>query len=88
MRSLDGITDSVDVNLSTLQVVTAGSLPGMLQYMGSRRAGDNSVTEQAAVSIIPQSSRVLKLYHHLVSLTYVNIMHVYYICATKMLTGR
>jgi len=46
------------------------------------------VTEQAAVSIIPQSSRVLKLYHHLVSLTYVNIMHVYYICTTKMLIGR
>ena len=28
MRWLDGITDSVDVNLSTLQAVTAGSLPG------------------------------------------------------------
>ena len=62
--------------------------PAWLQYMGLRRAGDNSVTEQAAVSIIPQSSRVLKLDHHFVSLMYVNIMHMYYTCTTKMLIGR
>ena len=39
MRWLDGITDSIDLNLSKLQEIVTDRKPGMLQSMGSQRVG-------------------------------------------------
>jgi len=39
MRWLDGIIDSVDINLSKPQELVIDREPGMLQYMGSQRVG-------------------------------------------------
>ena len=41
MRWLDGITDSMDMNLSKLQELLMDREPGVLQSMGSQRVGHN-----------------------------------------------
>ena len=46
MRRLDGITDSMDMNLSKLQETVKDRKPGVLQSMGSQRVGHDLVTEQ------------------------------------------
>ena len=46
MRWLDGITDSMDMNLSKLQETVKDRKPGVLQSMGSQRVGHDLVTEQ------------------------------------------
>ena len=46
MRRLDGITDSVDMNLSKLQEMVKDRVPGMLQSMESQRVRYDLATEQ------------------------------------------
>ena len=46
MRWLDGITTSVDMNLSKLWEIVKEGEPGVLWLMGSQRVGHDLVTEQ------------------------------------------
>ena len=46
MRWLDGITKSMDMSLGKLWEMVKDREPGVLQSMGSQRAGHNLVTEQ------------------------------------------
>ena len=43
---MDGITDSMDMNLSKLWGLVKGREPGVLQFMGSQRVEYDLVTEQ------------------------------------------
>ena len=55
MRCLDGITDSVDMNLGKFWEMVRRGKPSVLQSMGSQRVGYNLSTEQ-------QKSITTKLY--------------------------
>ena len=46
MRWLDDITDLMVVSLSRLQEMVKDRVPGVLQSMGSQRAGCDGATEQ------------------------------------------
>ena len=56
MRRLDGITDSVDINLSKLQEIVKVREAWRLQSMGSKRVGNNLATEQQQQITKTQSS--------------------------------
>ena len=46
MRWLNGITDSMDMNLSELKKIVKDKKPGVLQFMGLQRVGHKLATEQ------------------------------------------
>ena len=45
MRWLDGIIDTMDVNLRKLQEIMKDRKPGVLQFMGSQRVGHDLANE-------------------------------------------
>ena len=45
MRWSDGITDSMDMNLSKLREMVRNRRPGVLWFMGSQRVGHDLLTE-------------------------------------------
>ena len=48
MTWLDGVTDSMDMDLSKLQEIVEGGKPGPLQPVGSQRVGHNWVNNNKA----------------------------------------
>ena len=46
MRTLNGITDSMDIRVSKLQETVRTGNPGVLQFMGSEGVGHDLATEQ------------------------------------------
>ena len=51
MRLFEGVTDSVDMNLSKLQGIMKTGEPGVPQSMGLQRIGPDLVTEQQQIRI-------------------------------------
>ena len=46
MRSLDSITNSIDMNLSKFWETVKDGEPGVMQFMGSQRIEHDLVTDQ------------------------------------------
>ena len=46
MRTLNGITDSMDIRVSKLPETVRTGNPGVLQFMGSEGVGHDLATEQ------------------------------------------
>ena len=62
VRWLDGITDSMGMSLSELQEIVEGRGTGVLQSMGSQRAGYSLANEQGKLLISPEQYRTLKIF--------------------------
>ena len=60
MRWLDGITDTMDMDLGKLQEMVREVRPGMLQSMELQRIGHNWVTEKQSKSL-PTTAGILML---------------------------
>ena len=69
MRWLDGISDSVDMNLSKLREKMEDRKPGMLQFMASQRVGHDLATEQQQQTMWPRLPMMLASKTHLCLIT-------------------
>ena len=61
MRWLDGITDSMDMNLGEFREMVRDGKPGVLQFIGSQRAVHHWATEQQQ----PFTEYILRTFHSL-----------------------
>ena len=70
MRWLDGITNSMNLNLSKLQDTVKDRKPGVLRSMGSQRAGHGLAAEQQQLFIFDKGHYLIHLFISSISLLY------------------